>query len=140
MRALGNGIIAVVCTAVVGVVVLTNSASPPPAAPFSYVITLDDLSRIAAENQHLALIGARVRIVPLESSCTPASRPRPGHPTPAHGRSPRVPWVGTVAAVQAPAGETTIVLASPHGLATPSFQVHGRGPACVPVIGTVPYW
>jgi hypothetical protein len=134
-----------VCTAVVGVVVITNTAtgvsssSSGPSTTNSVIVTLDRLSGIAAENRYLVQIGARVRIVPLESSCGVAGRMRPGHAT-ARGRRRLVPWVRSVMADVAPAGETTIVLASQHGLASVSFQVRGRGPACVPVIGAVRYW
>jgi hypothetical protein len=144
VKALGNAVLAVVCTAVVWVVVITNTSSGPwsssqSAPPSSVLVTLDHLSGIAAENTYLAQIGARVRIVPLESWCGVAGRLRRGHAT-ARGRRRLVPWVRAVMADEAPAGHTTIVLASQHGLAAASFQVRGRGPACVPVIGTVRYW
>lgn len=144
MKALGNAVLAIVCTAVVGVVVITNTSTGPWSSarnppPSSVLVTLDHLSGIGAENTHLAQIGARVRIVPVESSCGVAGRMRPRHAA-AQGRRALVPWVRAVVAVEAPPGNTTIVLASQHGLAGASFQVRGRGPACVPVIGTVRNW
>jgi hypothetical protein len=132
-----------VCTAAIGVVVITNTAAQPTSASLRgriyFQVTLDDLSGIGAENEHLAQIGARVRIVPLESWCSLAGRSRHDHAA-ARRRGAQLPWIRSVSAAQAPAGETTIVLATQHGLAGATFQVHGRGPLCVPVIGTVRYW
>ena len=143
VRVLGNAVLTMVCTAVIGAVVLTNTAgwypTASPAGPTSFQITLDGPSRIGAENRHLARIGARVRIVPLESGCRLGRRARRAGGA-ARRPSGRSPWVRTVLAAQAPAGDTTIVLVSAHGLAGASFQVHGRGPTCVPVIGAVRDW
>jgi hypothetical protein len=144
VRALGNAVLAVLCTAVVGVVVITNTSPAPwwssaQSPPATVLVTLDHLSGIGAENTYLAQTGARVRIVPVESWCGVAGRMRPGHAS-ARGRRRLKPWVRAVVAVEAPPGNTTIVLASQHGLAGASFQVHGRGPACVPVIGAVRDW
>jgi hypothetical protein len=143
VKALGNAVLAVVCTAVVVVVVITNTSAGPwssaQSAPSSVLVTLNRLSGIGTENRNLAQIGARVRIVPLESWCGVAGRMRPGHAT-ARGRRALMPWVRSVVVAEAPAGDTRIVLATQHGLAGASFLVRGRGPACVPVIGMVRYW
>src|SRR6201999_1943308 len=129
------------CTAVVGVVVITNASIPPPAphqamASATVRVTLDHLSGIGAENAYLARVGARIRIVPLESACGVTGRLRRGDA--AHrGRRQLVPWPRSVTVTEAPEGETTIVLVTPYGLAGATFKVRGRGPACVPFVGTV---
>ncbi|MGH2909936.1 MAG: hypothetical protein ACRDK8_11620 [Solirubrobacteraceae bacterium] len=124
---------------VVGLAIV-NSAGPPATAPVSFGVNLGGPSQLGTENAHLAQIGARLRVVPLLSSCRPGSGSRPRHVSGGEALDARVPWVRGVWATQAPAGETRIVLLSRHGLADVSFLVHGSAPACVPVIGVVPYW
>jgi hypothetical protein len=136
-RALGNGVITLVCAAVVAAIVVTNAAPQPPPAVGWIQVTLNSLAGVSAENQHLRRIGARVRILPLESRCTASGSWRPKR----RQRDPRhLRWIRSVSATQAPPGSTTIVLASEHGLGDATFQMHGRAPSCLAVIATVRSW
>ncbi len=140
---LGNVVITAICAVVVAVVVVTNTASSPgggPASPLSYQVTLGSLAGVGTENAYLASIGARVRIVPLESWCTPAGNPRPGHSLRSESRRAHGSWVSSIVAAEAPTGATTLVLASQRGLDQATFQVRGPVPACLPAIASVRYW
>jgi hypothetical protein len=147
-RALGTAVIVAACAVVVVGLVITNSVAPPPSLPAFSVSTsrsglvrvvLNDASKVAAVNQRLAAVGARVRVVPLERSCSPLGSPRPSHVAAAEGLKALVLRESTVAVHQAHRGFTTILTASPRGLTGVSFQVHGPAPACVPLTGTLPY-
>jgi hypothetical protein len=128
------GVVSVLlCAAVVVVIAITNSAGRP--GPPTFVgVPRDAASRIEATNRHFVHIGARVRVVRLTRSCSVADSPHPSHVT---RFDPRTAEAITVP--QAGQGNTTIVVASRHGLTGVSFQVHGAAPTCLPATGVAAY-
>ena len=129
----------VVCAVVVLGVVITNSSTGPlfpssSAGMTGTTVRLRDFSRLAAANQHLARIGARVRIVPLTTSCPRANRPRLNGYGELSLTNPH-----QMSATEAAPGDTTVVVASHHGLTGFEFVVSGHAPNCLPASGTAPY-
>jgi hypothetical protein len=130
-RALANAVMVLLCAGVVIGLAILNSTAPAPVAPTFFPVTLVSPSDIGAVNRNLTHIGARVRVVPLRSSCGLAAYKR--------RYQLRKVWSHGISAEQAPAGEMTVVVASRRGLTGVSFQVHGPAPRCLPVTGALPY-